>query len=138
MIDATTAYTLPDNLLTGTQLKGDKTMITNSPKRLTTEERLRRDRLRDEELSEKRARFNDGAPLSGNHIAKLADLPTQICIAYRKREYGFILKVNEDWYFSNAALNRACSVGTPTPFKFKVVSTDRTYQDSKVFDIEFV
>lgn len=106
-------------------------------RKLTADEKATRDAKRNAELEAKRQRFNDGAPLGGLHIGKLADLPWQECTQYRKREYGYLLEVNGLWYFGNSALNRACEVGTPCPFMFRVLSTVRTYGDSKVFDIEY-
>ena len=131
----------PTVILTGDALKphtpNPNTMSVTTPRKLTSEERAARDQGRIESEADRRMRFDDGAPMSGQHVAKLADLPVQECTAYHRREFGYILQVNKNWYFGNSALNRACEVNTPLPFKFRVRSTDRVYQNSKVFDIEY-
>ena len=128
-------------LLTGDALKSTNptynNMTVTTPRKLTSEERVVRDQVRMDSEADRRMRFDDGAPMSGQHIAKLADLPVQECTAYHRREFGYILQVNKNWYFGNSALNRACEVNTPLPFKFRVISTDRVYQNSKVFDIKY-
>ena len=128
-------------ILTGDALKPltqpVTTMSLTAPRKLTSEERAAREQKVMESEAARRMRFDDGAPMSGNHIAKLADLPVQECTAYHRREFGYILQVNKLWYFGNSALNRACEVNTPLPFKFRVMSTDKSYQNSKVFDIEY-
>lgn len=128
-------------LLTGDQLKPNylhpNNMSVTTPRKLTPEEKVIRDQELARSEADRRMRFDDGAPMSGKHIAKLSDLPVQECTAYHRREFGYILQVNKNWYFGNSALNRACEVGTPLPFKFRVMSTERVYQNSKVFDIEF-